>query len=252
VGRTAVGADDATRVMPASRFEARARRSRAVHGAYLLYVAAREEVFRRRSPLPRIDLRAELFRHELVFPPRRDLAHPGMQTVDGLFALGSVAAEVAARVVFEIGTFRGVTAWFLVRNLANAEVHTLDIPPEAEPVGELEESDVFRAARDMYYEGRPDGERVVQHWGDSANFDFSPWYGRCDLVYIDGAHSAAYVRNDSDQALKMIKPGGAIVWDDYWWQSPGTARTLHALHEEGVPLRWIKGTRLVVHVSPGA
>jgi predicted O-methyltransferase YrrM len=36
-----------------------------------------------------------------------------------------------------------------------------------------------------------------------------------DLVFIDGAHSEDYVRNDTLQALKMIRPGGGVViWHD--------------------------------------
>lgn len=92
---------------------------------------------------------------------------------------------------------------------------------------------------------------VHQHWGDSASFDFTPWQDRCDLVYIDGAHSAPYVKSDTQNALMMINRCGAIVWDDYWRQIAGVPEVLDALYAGELEgrLRRIPSTRLVMYVS---
>lgn len=221
---------------------------------YILSVTYRDHRFERRSPIPLLSDREirGVFNADLVFPPRSDLLHPGMQTVEGLFALGALATYRPVRTVFEIGTFRGVTAWFLGRNCSGAEVFTLDIPPDAAPALPTESSDEFRAERDrMYYEARPGAANVTQLWGDSARFDFSPWYGRCDLVYIDGAHSEEYVRSDTDSAMKMLADDGVIVWDDYWKESPGTTKVLNELHAQGLALRRPPRTRLVAYAKKG-
>jgi hypothetical protein len=206
--------------------------------------------FERKARIPSLshDEIQRLFTAELIFPPRKDVMRPGMQTVDGLFALGSLARHVNAKLIFEIGTYQGVTTWFLAKNNPDAEVHTLDLPPEEEPLLPVEESDEFRAQRGGMYYVQHQAENVIQHWEDSATFDFSPWTGLCDLIYIDGAHSGEYVRSDTENALRLLNSAGAIVWDDYWRRSPGTTDALHHYLGEGLELRRIPGTRLVVHL----
>jgi predicted O-methyltransferase YrrM len=210
--------------------------------------------FERRSPLSLLPEEAlrRIYRHELIFPPRQFLMQPGMQTIDGLFFLVSLAKELPAGVLFEIGTFTGLTSWCLARNLPDANVHTLDIPPGETPRLELEESDLHRAgSMPMAYERLQDASGLRQHWGDSATFDFTSWRGACDLIYIDGAHSEQYVESDTSNALQMLSSSGAIVWDDYWRLSPGVVTVLHHRRHD-LELFRVPGTRLVVHFAPDA
>jgi hypothetical protein len=72
-----------------------------------------------------------------------------------------------------------------------------------------------------------------------------------DVVFVDGAHSAEYVRNDTDVALRLLKPtGGLILWHDYgsrYWKD--LTRAMNALYRERPELRGmrhIKDTALVV------
>jgi hypothetical protein len=211
--------------------------------------------FERRSPIPPLpeDLWRLVHGHDLVFPPRNLLLRPGSQSVEGLFFLGSLLKSLQARTVFEIGTFEGVTSWFLARNAApETIVHTLDIPPEAAPRFPLDASDVHRADPGaLLHERLPrPPARIEQHWGDSATFDFAPWQGACDLVYIDGAHSEHYVRSDTHNALEMAGEDGAIVWDDYWRLSEGVTKVVEGLLDLG--LCRVPATRLVVRLGPGA
>jgi len=41
-------------------------------------------------------------------------------------------------------------------------------------------------------------------FGDSASFDYSPYHGRVDLFFIDGAHSYEYVRSDTLNANEVL------------------------------------------------
>jgi len=208
--------------------------------------------FDHRSPLPvleetaREQLRSE---DELVFPPPL-WAAPGSQSYSGLAFLVELGRFVGARQVFEIGTYNGATAWCLARNLPQAEIHTLDLPLEQDPALAYGVSDASnrRSFEQRAYEALPlGGGRVVQHWGDSATFDFSPWLGAVDLVYVDGAHSHDYVRTDSATALELVRDSGAVVWDDYWRRIEGVKAILDEL---AVPLFRVPGTRLVVHFAP--
>lgn len=226
------------------------QRLRILKGQYLNHRFERASPIR---PLPASTLN-EILNVEVILPPARLLMAPGTQPTEGLLFLASLAKVLQAKTVFEIGTFTGLTSWTLARNLDGAEVNTLDIPPDAAPTFELESSDEFHPpqAEPMAYETIPlPGGSVTQHWGDSAKFDFTPWTETVDLIYVDGAHSDDYVRSDSKNAFKMLRPGGAVVWDDYWRLSPGVSRVLGAMNSER-PLHRVTGTRLVVFFEPSS
>ena len=197
------------------------------------------------------DLLSHIYSVEVTLPPRRHLMQPGTQTIEGLFFLVSLAAAIKARNIFEIGTFTGVTTWTLSRNIPDAVVNTLDIAPDEAPRWQLAEDDVHRGSRENPLYARLAGTgQVVQHWSDSATFDFAPFYDSIDLVYIDGAHSEPYVRSDTEHALRMMSSRGAVVWDDYWRHSSGVVKVLHDRQHLG--LFRVPGTRLVTHFTPMA
>jgi hypothetical protein len=210
--------------------------------------------FNRRSPLPTLDKRAqELLRsgEELVLPPSLWVA-PGNQSYGGLAFLVEIGRFVGARRIFEIGTYNGATAWCLARNLGAAEVHTLDLPLEDQPALEFGVSDAGNriAFERAAFKTLPlSTGRVVQHWGDSATFDFTAWRRSIDLVYVDGAHSHHYVRADSATALDLVRDSGVVVWDDYWRRIQGVQAILDELP---IPLFRVPGTRLVVYFAPAA
>jgi hypothetical protein len=40
-------------------------------------------------------------------------------------------------------------------------------------------------------------------------FAFSPYFGKIDVVFINGNHSYEAVKSDTADVLKMVKPNGA-------------------------------------------
>ena len=188
----------------------------------------------------------------MTLPPPRLLGGAGNQPVEGLLFLASLGRALDATRVFEIGTFNGLSAWCLARNLAGATIDTLDLPVDEQPILPLAERDPLNrsAQPERIFETLPAPGRVVQHWGDSATFDFSPWRNGCELVYVDGAHSADYVASDTRNAFEMIAEGGAIVWDDYWRHEPGVSSVLEKLTAR--QLQRVPSTRLVVYLSEPA
>ena len=166
--------------------------------------------------------------------------------------LCALAQLLACRSIFEIGTFRGDTSWLLAHNLPDARVFTLDLPgPESADRVRLEITDVdeyFHTwERGARFRDTPEGLRITALTGDSATFDFSPYRGAMDLIYIDASHSYSYVRADTEAALAMLSPTGAIVWDDYTYY-PGIYAYLNELAPTlGRPIYHLLGTRLAVH-----
>jgi len=154
------------------------------------------------------------------------------------------------RVIFEIGTFHGSGALHWAGNAVDAEVYTLDLPESASPslsVTEVDRAHIREHAetRQMEFGGRPEARRIHCLYGDSANFDFSPFASRVDLFFIDGAHSYEYVRNDTLRAFSCCKPGSVVAWHDYGRVGfNGVSKWLDELSREGKEIYRIPGGSL--------
>jgi hypothetical protein len=182
-------------------------------------------------------------------------------TTDSEAWILAVLARNATR-MFEFGTCTGKTAYLWARNSpANARVITLTLAPESLGDYRVEASDnkddiKFALAESNYsaflYSGSDVAHKVEQIFGDSKALDISPWEGSCDLVFVDGSHAYSYVMSDSAKALKLVRPGGLVLWHDYAGprHSPGVYRALNHLAAT-IPLVRIKGTALAAYRRPG-
>jgi hypothetical protein len=172
--------------------------------------------------------------------------------------LNALCRTYRPKTIFEIGTFDGRTTLNFALN-SEAAIHTLDLPAE-----DLDNSAVTGA--DIRYVDKPVSGarfktgpnkdlpcvgRITQHLGDSAKFDFSPWYGKADLIFVDGAHTHDFVLSDSEAAFKMLSPnGGVIVWHDYGvW--PDVAEVIDKISVDRPELNIvnIRNTSLAVSLS---
>ena len=179
-------------------------------------------------------------------------------TVDGHvmrhspLVLCALAQLLACRSIFEIGTFRGDTSWLFAHNLPLARIFTLDLAgPESARDVRLEITDVDEYfdtwERGARFRDTPEALRITPLTGDSATFDFSPYRGAMDLVYIDASHSYSYVKADTEAALAMLSPTGTIVWDDYTYY-PGIYAYLNEIAPTlDRPIYHLLDTRLAVH-----
>ena len=132
-------------------------------------------------------------------------------------------------------------------------VFTLDLKPEMETVYSLEDGERHMVEKEMsgsriekYRKSNSTTtKKIHQLFGDSAKFDFSPYYNSCSLVFVDGSHAYDYALSDTKQAIKMVKQGGAIIWHDYGiWK--GVTKALEEIErKEKMGLKNIRGTSLV-------
>ena len=156
---------------------------------------------------------------------RAQIEHIPSETIgtplEQLACLALVTKAIDARAVFEIGTFRGRTALNFALNASDdATVYTMDLPPDDRdgPSRRTHTSDariISDSQTGSDYRGSDVEQKIVQLYGDSASFDFSPYYGKMDLVYVDGAHDYEAVKRDSENALRMLRPGGYALWDEF-------------------------------------
>lgn len=170
-----------------------------------------------------------------------------------LITICRLVREAAPRDVVELGTFDGRTTLNLAANSSpGANVHTLDLPREGlgTSVGPIHAHEVRyadKSASGTRFAGSDMAARITQHYGDSGTFDFSPFRGGIDFVFVDASHTYEYVINDSLRALEMLRGGrGTILWHDYSrWD--GVTRALNDLrraHPSFAGLSWIAGTTL--------
>jgi predicted O-methyltransferase YrrM len=146
----------------------------------------------------------------------------GVETpLDELAYLALITAIKAPENIFEIGTFRGRTALnFALNSHEKSTVNTLDLPPDNRnsAINEASKDDkliIKKSHPNVEYKGKDVEYKIKQIYADSTTFDFSPYFNKMDIVFIDGAHHYNTVKLDTENALKMVKPDGIIIWHDF-------------------------------------
>ena len=170
-------------------------------------------------------------------------------TSSEVLAIGAMVRIMRPVRILEIGTFEGHTTVNLAANApASGHVFTLDLPPDWGRRYALEVPDIHVNAATGSHTGRqfadsPHADGITQLWGDSAEFDWEG-HGPFDLILIDGCHSYEYAVSDTRNALRVLRPGGAIVWHDYGMlEDVSRAVDEYSRH---LKVRAIQGTRLAV------
>jgi SAM-dependent methyltransferase len=145
--------------------------------------------------------------------------HIYQTTATGIFlelvALAYLMQVLRPRIIFEIGTFVGRTTRLLALNSPhNTQIFTLDLS-------------VDQVAHDIGvdFRGTPEAEKITQLHGDTRTFDYSPWHGQCDFVWVDACHDYPFVMQDTKASLRLRSEGGVdrlarlpayrlVVWRD--------------------------------------
>jgi predicted O-methyltransferase YrrM len=216
---------------------------------------ARPEV---RPLIPRVEL-SQIIEDAVPIRILEPVFERGSLTLIELYALNQLIKKFNPETLFEMGTLNGRTTLNMAANCREgAKVYTLDLPKEKIDstrfqIEAIERFTVEKNKSGEKYYGRPEERKITQLFGDTGTFDFSPYYGRVDFVFIDASHAYEYVVNDSEKALKLLRGGkGIIVWDDY----VGSAGVTQALNKfsktrkEFKNLRHIEGTELAYLERP--
>ena len=131
----------------------------------------------------------------------------------------------------EFGTWEGFGAT-LVGQATDAEIWTINLA-QGESGGDGEslygETD---SAGNIGWRYRAAGlaPRVHQLLCDSRAFDTAAFAGDFfDTVLIDGGHTPELVANDTDKALRLLRPGGLCVWHDFCPDPVALSRNLAPL-----------------------
>jgi len=206
--------------------------------------------------VPAADARS-LFEHVPAVTVVEQDAADGNVTGYELLVIAQLMADRKPKACFEIGTFDGRTTLNMAVNAGpDCRIYTVDLPPEGLNKTGLkiacgDENFIKKESSGTRFSGSSWAKSITQLYGDSATFDFTPYEGKMDVVFVDGAHSYEYVKNDTAIALRLLKPeGGMIMWHDYsspYWKD--LTRSINDLYRD-IPafttMRHVKGTVLVV------
>jgi predicted O-methyltransferase YrrM len=198
---------------------------------------------------------------EKIVPEKLQIKIVEPQHVDGnvqeyeLPMLANMIAHFKPKSVFEFGTFDGRTTINMAINAPyDAKIFTLDLPKNqiAKTKFKLDKEDLKYAkivTSGSRYMGKEGSGKIVQLFGDSATFDYKPYLGKIDFIFVDGSHAKAYIKNDTETALRLRSKNGVILWHDYASVWPDVTNTLDELQEENLQfkrLSHIEGTTFAI------
>lgn len=162
----------------------------------------------------------------------------GSLTILETYILCMLAKGINAKNIFEIGTSKGKTTVNLACNVGeDAKIYTLDLPPGLSEYGS---GKYIRERKDLQY-------KIMQLFGNSTEYDFSPFYDQIDLMFIDGGHSYKTVLSDSINAVRCVRSGGFIVWHDFdITHLASSTAILEVCNRWALQLCWIDSTAIAV------
>jgi hypothetical protein len=153
----------------------------------------------------------------------------------GMLVLSALAGLLESETIFTFGRLLDDTAWLIAHNLPAARVYTLELPRPA------------TAARGERLPAPPEMAQIKHLQGEAGSFDFAPYSGTVDLVYIDGSPDSGSLPAQTDAAFGMLSELGCIVWDAYTYDA-GVYDFLNRLAPElDRPIFHILGTRLALY-----
>ena len=181
----------------------------------------------------------------------------GNVSVEEICKICLIVAWLRPGAIFEFGTYNGMTTLQMAMNApADAAIYTLDVPPERVSGIKLGLTDGYVARKagafhveiGHYFKDSTYASRITQLLGDSTKFDFSLYVNSMDLVYIDAGHAYECVKSDTENALRMLKPHGVILWHDYLSVlDPDVTQCLYEYAKGGLRIHHLRGTRLAVY-----
>lgn len=139
----------------------------------------------------------------------------------------------------EIGVFEGRSAtWFLSQVLTHPTASIICIDPYYKPVF-LENIKPFASRVSLIKEQAQialrDGKFALQ------SFDF---------IYIDGDHKARATLENAVLCFRLLRPGGILIFDDYFWKSSlGEDELLNPKIAIDCFLRIYEGQYRVIHTG---
>ena len=127
--------------------------------------------------------------------------------------------------ILEVGSYEGASTCYLIDNLSNSknlEIHCVDTWEGADEHkdGTWSTEGVLSNIENTFDDNlqRFKG-RISKYKGSSQSFFNSKAFVRTsyDFIYVDGSHHSHDVMIDAIKCFEMLKVGGIMIFDDYFW-----------------------------------
>ena len=186
----------------------------------------------------------------------------GNISIEELCKISLIVSWLRPQAVFEFGTFNGMTTLQMAINAPpECKLYTLDVHPDSKAASNLEIGEIdrhlaqktgaFQFEVGSYFKGTTYERQISQLWGDSTHVDLTAYYGQVDVVFVDAGHTYYYTKSDTENALKMVRPGGVVLWHDYLQVlHPDVTQCLYEQALDGLPIYHLRGTNLAVYHQP--
>ena len=142
----------------------------------------------------------------------------GGMSFNELVLLARTTRVIKPKVIFEMGSYNGLTtAVFVLNSEPSTQVLTLDLPAQDEKARPILSSDQTLVANRQLL-AIPKALGLVGYTllsGDSMQFDPSPYADSVNLGLVDAAHDLVHVCNDSLKMARMMSENGIVFWHDY-------------------------------------
>lgn len=141
-----------------------------------------------------------------------------------MFLIIAATRVVAARRIFEFGTFLGSTTLNLALNTPDdASIVTLDLDEAHTENIQQDVADAPLTVLHLASSTKLDfmdsnvAGKIRTLTGNSVSYDFSEYEGTMDFVFIDGGHDHSTVKSDTSNAFTMARRDApsCIMWHDY-------------------------------------
>ena len=125
----------------------------------------------------------------------------------------------------EIGSWQGMSAFFTLSHFENARLTCVDTWQGSDEHKFLDQSfmtpeHVLKSAEAVFDRNLKKYKRRLNKWKGTSFEYFNDNFKRdkFDIIYVDGSHHCDDVMVDGIKAFEMLKTGGLIIFDNYFWR----------------------------------
>ena len=116
-------------------------------------------------------------------------------------------------IFLEVGSFEGDSACWFVENLKPKSLTCVDIFTSVIDYPDIGKQNV----KDIFDLNTQEHKEITSIKGDSKDVLKLLRKEYFDFIYIDGSHKGSDVLCDAILADELLKPGGYMLFDDYYW-----------------------------------
>lgn len=168
-----------------------------------------------------------------------------------LIAILALAKNQHPKAALEFGTYFGSTTANLALNLPDTTIHTIDLPEDSTEAAAVIEG---RPVDDLHlirgrklgksFRGTPLEQRIVQHQGDTATYDYSVIHDPVTVFLVDGSHTYDYARSDTLRCFALAQGESTFLWHDCDCHCLGVTTWLVEMIQAGLPVVRVRDTSL--------